>query len=83
MAMSKLTLYADTKVVKRAKRWASQRNTSLSALVGRFLGALTAKHEVSELPPITRKLSGIVKIPDRPLADLMADALEEKYRMRK
>ena len=83
MGMSKLTLYADTKVVKRAKQWASRRNTSLSALVGRFLDAVTAKKDVGELPPITRRLSGIAKIPDRPLADLMADGLEQKYRLRK
>jgi len=79
MAMSKLTLYADAQVVKRAKRWAAKRHTSLSAAVGRFLRALTAQPKVGELPPITKKASGMVKIPDRPKADLISDALEDKY----
>ncbi|HEV8604249.1 MAG TPA: DUF6364 family protein [Tepidisphaeraceae bacterium] len=83
MAMSKLTLYADTKVVKRAKQWAAKQHTSLSATVGRFLRALTAQQKVGELPPITRRLSGIAKIPDRPLRELMEEALEQKYRLRK
>jgi len=83
MAMSKLTLYADTAVVKRAKRWAAKRNTSLSAAVGRFLRALTTPQKVRELPPITRRMCGIAKIPDRPLRELMEEALEEKYRLRK
>ena len=79
MAMSKLTLYADTKVIRRAKKWASERNTSLSAVVGRFLRAVTAPTDVADLPPITKKASGMVKIPDRSKADLISDALEEKY----
>ena len=80
MAMSKLTLYADTKVVQRAKRWAAKQNTSLSAIVGRFLRTVTAPVKVDELPPITKRASGLAKIPDKPKADLISDALEDKYR---
>jgi hypothetical protein len=82
MAMSKLTLYADTKVVKRAKKWASERNTSLSAMVDRFLRAVTSKSELGDLPPITKKALGMVKLPDKPTEELLTQALEEKYRVK-
>jgi len=83
MAMSKLTLYADTKVVKRAKKFAARQNTSLSAMVGRFLKMVTEQPKVEELPPLTKRMAGLAKIPDRPLRELMEEALEEKYRLRK
>ena len=79
MAMTKLTLSADADVVKKAKRVAAANNTSLSAMVDRFLRALVAERKRRPLPPITRGLAGIVKLEDRPLADLLTEALTEKY----
>lgn len=83
MAMTKLTLSADKDVVREAKRVAAAHNTSLSAMVDRFLRALIVERERRPLPPITRSLAGIVKLEDRPLADLLGEALTEKYEKRR
>lgn len=62
--MSKLTLSVDDGVVRRAKRYARARGTSVSRLVERFLsfvatedGATPARKE----PPILRRLRGSLK----------------------
>jgi hypothetical protein len=79
---SKLNLSIDSSLVRRAKRYAAMRNASLSSLIEGFLRALTTKVRVADLPPITRRASGICHLPERPLRQLMEDALEQKYRLR-
>jgi hypothetical protein len=62
--MSKLTLSVDSAVVRRAKRYARARGTSLSSLVERFLDLLaTEVDKASEPtePPILRRLRGSLK----------------------
>jgi hypothetical protein len=60
--MSKLTLSVDAAVVERAKAYAARRGTSVSRLVETYLGLLSEGPAGSdELPPITRRLSGILK----------------------
>ena len=79
---SKLIVNIDASVLRRARQYAATRNTNLSNIVERFLRALTKEVGVGDLPPITRKASGICRIPDRPVRELMEEALEEKYRIR-
>lgn len=60
--MPKLTLSVDAAVVERAKAYAARQGTSVSRLVENYLGLLgdtTSSDE--DLPPITRRLAGILK----------------------
>jgi len=83
MAMTKLTLSADKDTVQRAKRWAAERNTSLSAAVGKFLKALVENGAVDEqLTPRTQRALGMVKLPDKPYKELLVEALLDKYERR-
>ena len=61
--MVKLTLSVDGQVVERAKRYASRRATSVSRLVEVYLDALArpADQPDQDLPPVTRRLRGILK----------------------
>lgn len=78
---SKLTLAMDEDVVKRAKKYARQRNLSLSKLVEYFFAALASKTEEKTMPfsPITQELAGMVKAPNIKDKDVLADALIKKY----
>ena len=74
--MPKLTLSVDDTVVERAKRFAEQRGTSVSALVERFLELLIDPPEV-ELTPTVAQLKGIARGAD---PEDYHRYLEEKYR---
>jgi hypothetical protein len=61
--MAKLTLSVDATVVERAKAYAARQGTSVSRLVENYLGLLgdSAPGGEEDLPPITRRLAGILK----------------------
>ena len=60
--MSKLTLSVDDRVVRRAKRYASSRGTSVSALVERYLDLVARSDDnADELPPVLRLLRGAAR----------------------
>ena len=59
--MSKLTLSVDEQVVRRAKRYAERRGTSVSQLVERFLDLLGRPPKDLEDPPVLRMLRGAAK----------------------
>lgn len=77
----KLTLAIDESVVKQAKKYAHQRNMSLSKLVEFFFSLLTSEAQGKSIPvsPITSGLSGMVKSGDIKDKDILADALIRKY----
>lgn len=78
--MSKLTLSVDDGVVRRAKRYARTRGTSVSRLVERFLSLLaTDARDASarKEPPILRRLRGSLKGVS---PDDYRHHLERKYR---
>jgi Family of unknown function (DUF6364) len=79
--MSKLTLSVDEDVVLRAKRYAEQQGTSVSRLVETYLDALARPPAVQDkdLPPVTRRLSGILKGGQFDRKEYI-DYLERKYR---
>ena len=79
MPTTKLTLSADKRLVKEAKRVAAAQNTSLSAMIDRFLRAVTAKPGDAELGPLTKSAMGIAKVPDKPVQELLGDALWDRY----
>jgi hypothetical protein len=58
----KLTLSIDGAVVERAKAYAARQGTSVSRLVEDYLALLGDTASAGEdLPPITRRLKGILK----------------------
>ena len=79
MPMTKLTLSADKRLVREAKRVAAAQNTSLSAMIDRLLRAVTAKPEETKLGPLTKSVMGIAKVPDKSVQELLTDALWDKY----
>jgi hypothetical protein len=60
--MSKLTLSVDEQVVKRAKRYAADRGTSVSRLVERYLSLVCRPaRSTEEDPPALRMLRSAAK----------------------
>lgn len=76
-AMAKLTLSVDEAVVRRAKRYAAGRGTSVSDLVERYLDLLARPLPRQEMPPVLRLLHGAGKGVD---ASAHRRHLERKYR---
>lgn len=75
--MSKLTLSVDDQVVRRAKRYAEKRGTSVSQLVERFLDLLGRPPKDADAPPVLKMLRGAAKGVD---ADDYHRYLLQKYR---
>ncbi len=84
MADSKLTLSADKEVIEAAKRLARENRTSVSAMFSRLLLAMTGgRSSAGALGPITRKATGLVKIPaNKGDQRLLEEALAEKHGFR-
>lgn len=79
---TKLTLSIDEKTVGRAKKFARERNRSLSNLVENYLKAVTVeKSDRGEVTPLVAELSGVVTAAGAKShrADYAAH-LAEKYR---
>lgn len=79
--MAKLTLSVDEAVVERAKRYAAREGTSVSRLVETYLDLLAGSPGKAQdpLPPITRRLVGVLK-GARDDRDSYRRYLERKYR---
>jgi len=80
--MAKLTLTIDNAIINKAKKYARNRDISLSKLVEFYFSLITstAEEEPNNLPAITSKLYGMAKgakISDYKTA--LTDALIEKY----
>lgn len=59
----KLTLRLDDSLIKRAKKRAKQKGTSVSQMVANYFALIDTEQPPTdrELPPITASLSGILK----------------------
>lgn len=79
--MKKLTLSVDARIVARAKTFAQKRGTSVSRLVERYLDAVSSPAALADqdLPPVTRRLLGVLRGQKIDRADYTAH-LEQKYR---
>jgi hypothetical protein len=79
--MTKLTLSIDEAVVAKAKQIANANGTSVSAMFTQFVQSVAAPRRAGRIGPLTRKLSGVVKLPrGRNYKDLLSDALTERYK---
>jgi hypothetical protein len=79
--MYKLTLSIKEEIAGQAKKMASERNTSVSAMFSQWIQAVASgsKKKIS-LGRITRQVSGVIQLPDgKSEKDILADALKDKY----
>jgi hypothetical protein len=82
--MQKLTLSADPEVIEQAKRIADETGTSVSSLFERFIRVLARRHPERRVGGVTRQASGIIALPSgKSDRDVLADALTEKYEIKK
>lgn len=84
MPMVKLTLTAPPEVVSMAEEQAKSENTSISAMFVNFVLAKarlkTQRHSRIKIGPLTKSVTGIVKLPDDfDEKEFMGLALEEKF----
>ena len=86
---TKLTLTLDDAVIKNAKQYAKSRNISLSRIVEGYFRRVAVEttgetiHMDMQLPPITKKLTGIARdkqdVLGRSYKEMLLEALEEKF----
>jgi deoxyxylulose-5-phosphate synthase len=78
---TKLTLKINKRIIERAKKYAKQRETSLSKMVENYLQTLTNKEEKNEaISPLVESLSGVIKFQDSDYKKDYTDFLSEKYK---
>lgn len=81
MSIKKLTLSANENTIKEAKRIATQKDTSVSALFARLIHTIDqAPTNTISLAPITLQASGIISLStDLTDQELLENALNDKY----
>ena len=77
---SKLTLRLDNALIKRAKKRAKQKGTSVSQMVADYFALIDEEQSPSnqKLPPVTTSLAGILKNRDTTERDYKS-YLEDKH----
>jgi hypothetical protein len=77
--MGKLTLSVDDRLIKLAKDWARMRGVSISQIVSTFFVSIgTANQPPDKMPPVLRKLAGILQDEEARVEDYHKH-LEKKY----
>lgn len=77
---TKLTLRVEEGVVRKAKRLARQRGTSISRIFGEFISNQVESHTNEDFPPITSSMIGVIRRPELTVEEKeYKKYLEEKY----
>jgi hypothetical protein len=79
---TKLTLTIEQSIIDKAKKYARERERSLSDLIATYLKALTNETEVNEeeISPMLKSLRGSFKMPnDFDYKKELSNRLSEKY----
>ncbi|MCC5834507.1 MAG: hypothetical protein JJU20_07225 [Opitutales bacterium] len=77
---TKLTLRVDEGVVRKAKRLARQRGTSVSRIFGEFISSQPEEMDPNDFPPKTASMIGAIRRADTALdEDAYKKHLEDKY----
>ena len=81
MPTTKLTLSADSELIQRAKKLASKKGTSLSAMFNRYIRSVVLQEEHSDVPgPLTSQALGLVQLPEgRTNSELLEEALVKRH----
>ena len=62
---TKLTLKLKKNIIDRAKKYANDRETSLSKLIENYLDAITSPlSEKDSISPLVKSISGVIKLPE-------------------
>lgn len=78
---TKLTLKINKSTIDRAKRYAKERETSLSKMIENYLQALTNKQEKDDaVSPLVESISGVIKPLDSNYKKEYTDYLSDKYK---
>jgi len=80
---TKLTLKLNEYVIEKAKRYARERNTSLSDMVESYLIHITEEENENsaEITPLVKSLMGVISLPkDFDEKKAYADYLTQKYK---
>ncbi|MGC8542011.1 MAG: DUF6364 family protein [Phycisphaerae bacterium] len=78
--MPKLTLSADSEVIVLAKKLAGRQGTSVSSLFSQFIRSMDAKGRSASLTPLTRRASGLIRLPrGKSTRQLIEEALTKRY----
>ena len=81
--MVKLTLSMTPETVRLARKLSKQNGRSISAMVSGLIHSMAIHDSIESerIPPITKSLAGIVKLPEgKTYREVIEEALEEKYR---
>ncbi len=80
MPMTKLTLSADSDLVRQAKQLTRDQGTSLSALFDRFIRSLLVQQGSDEVVgPLSAQALGLLRLPEsKSDQELLTEALDEK-----
>lgn len=81
---TKLTLTIEKEVIKKAKKYAKDKNRSLSDIIENYLKILTKeeqKEKTKKLNPVVQSLKGSFKMPEKDMdyKKELRDRLEKKY----
>jgi len=78
---TKLTLKIDKSTIERAKKYAREKDTSLSKMIENYLQALTNKQEdADEVSPLVKSLTGVIKPIDSDYKKHYSGYLADKYK---
>jgi len=79
---TKLTLKLDRKIIERAKKYARNKDTSLSRLIENYLSWITSeKSRADKISPLVKSLSGIINLSENfNHKKEYSDYLENKYK---
>lgn len=82
MPTTKLTLSADSELIRQAKLLARKRGTSLSAMFDRFVRSSVLNEQLHDTPgPLTARALELVQLPEnRTDRELLEEAITEKHR---
>lgn len=62
---TKLTLRLKKNIIDRAKKYARDRETSLSKIIENYLEAITSPSTpTDEISPLVKSISGVIQLPD-------------------
>ncbi len=81
---TKLTLTIEEEIIKRAKKYAKDKNNSLSGIIEIYLKILTKeeqKEKTQKLNPVVQSLKESFKMPEKSMdyKKKLRDRLEKKY----
>jgi len=82
MATVQITVTADEDTLRHAERVAASRQTTVAMMLAEALHLIKdMDFDPDTLPPMTRKALGLAhNVPNRPLKELLAEALAHRYR---